>query len=1311
MSPNEEIYKAVLNIYKEAFQSGGRIEALRAAFQRNFESTVVGFTNAFKLWSREAVFKSAVRIVRSASNILDILFNTRNGLVVSSEGDIGKISGPLFKELWISLWKMLETAYRMSLPWSVNFNKEQLIEFMRDVLECSNALLRYFTGFEKIIHSEAGTVSSERQKEMDALLLNQCVTAVRSLTAWLRLNDLELLQSCVRLVCDILMRLAKSGVRINEESVAAFDKIIVNSKKKKNNLTEAQRTEIFIALSEHTDYIEIPDDDSQVSVPSRPPSAPIVIPDARTVPRTTMSVHEQMKQASARSSQLSGDKGRSISAALKSASAMSTVRQPSAQSAQARAEYLRNRAALPAALRKPAAKNVSAGAVKRDESSASESDSDSDTEGLFKINDPAAAPKIKNVQKRTVQMVDSATPLMRRPIDVRAERNRVEQNLRARTNPDLTGLHMRLLNWDPCHDSLLPPDQGEITLANMAKTYQTAHAYSAVVEPLFMLETWQHVVASRDAIKPKDKFRLTLQTRSAVDRFVDLFATIKMDLWQKYVITEPDLLLLSATDNMGKGTTGAVERCLAKVQSISKKRDFVEIALRTVPGSAMVRHLRPTVELWAAKLTSLTPTHREYATLKALPYYDLCDLIVTGRPTKPVPSHSSDLGKLMRAYAVNEPQAKAIDAALNSTGFTLIQGPPGTGKTKTILGMVGAFLSASAIHGTAISLPGQRQQTKKEEPIKRKILLCAPSNAAVDEIVLRLKSGIFDSHGKRYVPKVVRMGMSDAINVNVRDVTLDVLLDEMLMKNEENLKGKNTSGGDPAVLREKLNDTLKERDVQRALLEQARKEDRNTGEIEVEIKKLNNRKTQLGEQLDELRDKQSQRARAKDIERKRFQTQILANADIICATLSGSGHELMANVAVDFETVIIDEACQTTELSALIPLKYGCTRCIMVGDPNQLPPTVLSTEAVKYAYNESLFVRMQRNNPNAVRLLAIQYRMHSSISRFPSKQFYDGSLLDGPEVDLQTKRAWHNSTIFGTYRFFDVAGREQETASHSVFNNAEAYAAMDIYKRLRHDFFDIDFDGRIGIVTPYKEQFKVIRTLFTKEYGNSILSSIDFNTVDGFQGQEKDIIIFSCVRANPKRGIGFLADKRRMNVALTRAKSSVFILGCASALKQDAVWSALVQDAQERDLFSCVDKGTFSSPTRIGNENANSPVEVRIKDDVSSDEEGEVSSKRPLSTSHQPSKKRHKTLTGSQSGDLRPLAIKQDAQAVKMPIEIMAVKKASAAITPRGASAMQTVKTDSRAHPRPPAAAHANHEPKMPVKNKPASSLFIKRKR
>src|SRR5579862_4957340 len=400
------------------------------------------------------------------------------------------------------------------------------------------------------------------------------------------------------------------------------------------------------------------------------------------------------------------------------------------------------------------------------------------------------------------------------------------------------------------------------------------------------------------------------------------------------------------------------------------------------------------------------------------------------------------------------------------------------GKTKTILGIVGAYLTGNAIPGaTAVSIPGE---SITGAPPKPRLLLCAPSNAAVDEIVLRLIGGIRNANGETFKPNIVRVGKSDSINANVRSVTLDELVDQKL---EVRVPQQNGDSNESA-LRAELAKVLEQRNGKGVEYDRAREiGDGNASNLAAELKELNAKKNRIGAQLDEMREKRLALVRDRDVSRRQITDAILDEADVICATLSGSGHEQLAKMKVNFETVIIDEAAQSIELAALIPLKYGCQRCILVGDPNQLPPTVLSQAAAKFQYEESLFVRMQKNYPKSVYLLSIQYRMNPEISRFPSLKFYDGKLIDGPDMASATSREWHQSTLFRPYSFFNVHGGSQERGSRgvSLMNKAEVQVALNIYDRLRRDFSHIDFAGKIGIVTPYKEQLRELLRQFRRQ--------------------------------------------------------------------------------------------------------------------------------------------------------------------------------------------------------------------------------------
>ena len=432
---------------------------------------------------------------------------------------------------------------------------------------------------------------------------------------------------------------------------------------------------------------------------------------------------------------------------------------------------------------------------------------------------------------------------------------------------------------------------------------------------------------------------------------------------------------------------------------------------------------------------------------------------------------------------------------------------------------------------------------------------------------MRLKQGVKTLDGGFHKLSIVRLGRSDNINTNVLDVTL-----EELVKAELNLSGPKTRSTSDDIGKIMLDHkTLCEEYIAlktKTEVMRANGESVTPGQ-DREFEVLRRKKQQLSNKIDILKDSGNTVARDFEINRHRVQQEILNKANVVCATLSGSGHDMFQKLTIEFETVIIDEAAQSIELSALIPLKYGCAKCIMVGDPKQLPPTVLSREAARFQYEQSLFVRMQANRPEDVHLLDTQYRMHPDISAFPSEAFYDGKLVDGPGMAKLRARPWHKSGILGPYRFFDVQGAQRTAPKgHSLINVAELEVALLLFNRLIEDCKGYDFTGKVGIITPYKSQLRELRSRFASRYGESIFSTIDFNTTDAFQGRESEIIIFSCVRASVDKGIGFLSDIRRMNVGITRAKSSLWVLGNSQSLMRGEFWGRLIGDAKRRQCYA-----------------------------------------------------------------------------------------------------------------------------------------------
>ncbi|KAL1923959.1 uncharacterized protein VTP21DRAFT_6994 [Calcarisporiella thermophila] len=805
--------------------------------------------------------------------------------------------------------------------------------------------------------------------------------------------------------------------------------------------------------------------------------------------------------------------------------------------------------------------------------------------------------EMESERRRTVMLEDPHLNITRFE-----HRNRLQyqEAIRARLTPSLSGLHKTVLSWDLGATGPLPPNISRDNLRQVPDKFSDVDEYVGVFEPLLILECWQQLLRAKEETNAVDAIECKIKTRSSVDDFTDI--TFQVSVVDSKSLGEHDLLYFTIPDNVNitsnglKGTADSKRRkgFMGKVQSVTTRRDrhdhqnpiSGEIVVRSYFGlkdAHFAAILIPGSSLNCIRLFSLVTVHREYAALHGLAYYDLCECILNPTGSKRTFPKVEELEKYMRTFNVNQPQAEAIIGAIRQpSGFTLIQGPPGTGKTKTTLSLIGSFLSNSIEPPDVSSITAQAPELKTPKP--RKLLVCAPSNAAVDEIVKRLKAGILDASGEKIFPRVVRIGAIDKVSPGVLDLTIERLVEsEMNPSNPEYNKAQSEMSdakGQTEMLREALRKIANQRDERMVKLVQAQKDNDLILEasLESELKALNDKKRRIVQRLDAEKERSESKAAAVDILRSKIRSRILDEADIICTTLSGSGHELLTSFTGGFGTVIIDEAAQSVELSSLIPLKYRCRKCIMVGDPNQLPPTVLSQLAAEYSYEQSLFVRIQKNCPESVYLLSIQYRMHPDISYFPSRLFYESRLTDGPHMKEITQATWHSHALFGPYRFFDVhRGREAQGVSHSLYNTTEALVAANLLQMLATEFPKTPLANRVGVITPYKQQLRELKRVFESRFGKGILSVVDFNTVDGFQGQEKDIIIFSCVRASGESGVGFLADVRRMNVGLTRARSSIFILGHAKSLLRNRMWKALVLDAEKRKLIISCDVSTFGS--------------------------------------------------------------------------------------------------------------------------------------
>lgn len=278
--------------------------------------------------------------------------------------------------------------------------------------------------------------------------------------------------------------------------------------------------------------------------------------------------------------------------------------------------------------------------------------------------------------------------------------------------------------------------------------------------------------------------------------------------------------------------------------------------------------------------------------------------------------------------------------------------------------------------------------------------------------------------------------------------------------------------------------------------------------------------------------------------------EIIEDSDVIVSTNSSAFLESIAHVK--FDVAVIDEASQTTIPSVLIPIAKA-HRFILAGDHKQLPPTILSQKACEL--EETLFESLIRLYPHKAQLLNVQYRMNETLMSFPNSEFYGGKLgtdSSVKDIDLGDIAKCDEDVL----TFVDTSGMTDNGEEHlqdskSFVNRLEARICLELAEKYVENGISAD---DIGIISPYADQIKLI----------SDRTDVEVKTVDGFQGREKEIIIISCVRSNDKGEIGFLSDLRRLNVAITRAKRKLIIVGNSDTLNTNQTYKKLVKTAMFR---------------------------------------------------------------------------------------------------------------------------------------------------
>ncbi|MBA2859352.1 IGHMBP2 family helicase [Methanococcus maripaludis] len=454
-------------------------------------------------------------------------------------------------------------------------------------------------------------------------------------------------------------------------------------------------------------------------------------------------------------------------------------------------------------------------------------------------------------------------------------------------------------------------------------------------------------------------------------------------------------------------------------------------------------------------------------------------------------------------YRLNEYQKEAVLEALSARDLYLIHGPPGTGKTSTISEVI-----------------------LQEALRKNKVIATADSNIAVDNILSNISKHesfkiVRIGHPSRISKKLMKYSLQNKITEHPNYSTL-VKLKTELQKNYD--LRKNFQRPDPKWRRGMSNDDI-------IIFSKLNKDIRGIPKETIKqmadwvICSENIAKTKENVQKFE----------------KKLIDDIISTSDVVVATNSMAGSEILEDYK--FDVCVIDEGSQSTEPSSLIPIVMS-RKLIIAGDHKQLPPTVLSDEL---ELKKTLFERMIHEHPEFSKILQVQYRMNEKIMEFSNEMFYENKLIAHESVkshnllEIVENISNEDKNIINEkpLQFINVDGEEKQDSFKSSYNVEEAEKVLEIVSKLQK------YEIPVSVITPYDAQVKYISKMLNTD-------KIDVKSVDGFQGRENEVIVISFVRTDK---MGFLKDLRRLNVAVTRAKRKLIVVGSKNLLIKDDAYS------------------------------------------------------------------------------------------------------------------------------------------------------------
>ncbi|XP_071057481.1 uncharacterized protein [Onthophagus taurus] len=716
--------------------------------------------------------------------------------------------------------------------------------------------------------------------------------------------------------------------------------------------------------------------------------------------------------------------------------------------------------------------------------------------------------------------------------------NYQRRNLHSIINKPSFHMVLALLCWnvdwlEECKIVQKPPPIIKNNIVKMCTLFNTYKDYCNVVKPFIMLELWDHLCSgyTMNATKFRSKrFVTNINDVTKHDRYQTLRCIGYLNgREQKDFPKEGDIIMTHLGVKPHNTTKQTALKCLFAYVVSCKKRHLKSTVCTNEISSQFDINLiiKPfPEEILLAKsadamiITNVTSILRECNALMLLENSQVFKLLLSPIMESFVVKRNEEI--VLKAKGLSEKQMLAVQEACtlcigNSPGLYMIQGPPGTGKTTVIQHIIETLV-------------------RLKPDIK--ILVVAPSNVTVDGILRKLtkdkkredlvRLGIYESIGSDlhyyFIENIIRRKMTEQILTERPEVRLDF-------------------------------NKLKQRALDlHAKIDEMTNHKKNAYHLIKELKSIDH-------QINNFAQDYFQDAHYWNTFHK-IRKEILMRRNIICTTLNSCFR--LGEYGLNIDCCIIDEASQSKETETLIPLSLGIEKIVLIGDPKQLPAVTLSKYAKDLGYGQSLMSRLKKafisETKQPITMLDLQFRMHPEICLYPSETFYEGMLKT---ASICNKRGGLDG--LAPYYVLNINKNHQanERLENGYYNETEINCVVKLLKAINDTIgHKTDKFYTVGVITPYNNQRKDLLVEIKKLRMPSI--QITVNTVDSFQGSEKDIIILSCVRL---RANSFLNDEQRLNVSITRARRVLYVVGTNPLFDTCSTLKNLKENAKTRNLY------------------------------------------------------------------------------------------------------------------------------------------------